>query len=403
MLYIDRVGFFWYLMVSLTSSSLSHTTTMALQLGPYDFDERRGGGMLGPLCYVDSMAPVPSYKSSPPMVNAIPPPPASYMVPGGQESYNFASSFSQSSSDQAMVDQSFGLGPAPGMPAEYMAFGYMPSPPSLSNSSTRSSTGSTIDGNEGTPSTILPDASPQVEPFDTLGLTTPSMDMAVNSTATSIDSRIPMEPMNPCSDPSINQHTINHAPPTMPIVDHIDRTIHSSINDSSGAAAAPHAPTTSSTNEPSTPQSGDSDLDFNGRKHRRWKNRKYKCSHCSLSFLDADLDKYAEHVEHVEKNTENGILLTRRKYKCAHTSCPWHKIGFLRKLEAQKHFVRKHGVPQFECRFWVPEGEKFPGCGVCTTRWHADSGNRSRHEHAIHSNGLKMLEANSPSANSKRK
>uniref|UniRef100_A0A060T293 ARAD1C23584p n=1 Tax=Blastobotrys adeninivorans TaxID=409370 RepID=A0A060T293_BLAAD len=376
---------------------------MALQLGPYDFDERRGG-ILGPLCYVDSMNPVTSYNSSSTMVSAIPP--ASYMVPQGQESYNFASSSSsssssssQSASHQTMVDHSFGLGPVPGVSPEYMALGYMPSPPSLSGSSTRSSTGSTIDGNEGTPPTVLQDASPPVEPFDTLGLT-PSMDMTVNSTA--IDSRIPMEAMNPCSDPSINQ-PVNHAP-TLPIVNPIDqptvdgRAIHSSINDS---CAAP-APTTS-TNEPSTPQSGDGDLDFNGRKHRRWKNRKYKCSHCDLSFLDADLDLYAQHVEHVEKNTENGILLTRRKYKCAHPSCPWHKIGFLRKLEAQKHFVRKHGVPQFECRFWVPEGEKFPGCGVCTTRWHADSGNRSRHEHAIHANGLKMLEANSPSANSKRK
>lgn len=124
-------------------------------------------------------------------------------------------------------------------------------------------------------------------------------------------------------------------------------------------------------------------LDYNGRKPRKWKNRKYKCSHCDLSFYDKDLHLYADHVEKVEKQ-KDGQSLTRRKYKCAEPTCPWHKIGFLRKLEAQKHFVRKHGVPKFECRFWCADGEKFPGAGICTTRWHADSGNRSRHEHAIH-------------------
>ncbi|CAN6614579.1 hypothetical protein TRVA0_006S00144 [Trichomonascus vanleenenianus] len=133
-------------------------------------------------------------------------------------------------------------------------------------------------------------------------------------------------------------------------------------------------------------------LDFNGRKPRKWRNRKYKCSHCTKSFLDKDLDLYAQHVEEVESR-EGGIHLTRRKYKCADPKCPWHKIGFLRKLEAQKHYVRKHGVPRFECRFWSEDGEKIPGAGVCTTRWHADSGNRTRHELAIHGNAVHMLKA----------
>ncbi|KAA8915737.1 hypothetical protein TRICI_002119 [Trichomonascus ciferrii] len=131
-------------------------------------------------------------------------------------------------------------------------------------------------------------------------------------------------------------------------------------------------------------------LDYNGRKPRKWRNRKYKCSHCGISFLDQDLHLYAQHIEEIEKE-KGGIAVSKRKYKCAHPSCPWHKIGFVRKLEAQKHYVRKHGVPQFECRFWSENGEKYPGCGVCTTRWHADSGNRSRHEHAIHGNGLQLL------------
>lgn len=124
-------------------------------------------------------------------------------------------------------------------------------------------------------------------------------------------------------------------------------------------------------------------LDFNGRRLRKWKNRRYQCSHCDLSFYDEDLDEYARHVEEVERL--QGTAATRRKYKCAEPSCPWHKIGFFRKLEARKHYSRKHGIPEFECRFWAGENkEKFPGCGVCTSRWHADSGNRIRHEQAIH-------------------
>jgi hypothetical protein len=140
-----------------------------------------------------------------------------------------------------------------------------------------------------------------------------------------------------------------------------------------------------SSRSPTSPCPG---LDFNGRKPRQWTNRKYRCSHCHLSFFDKDLELYAQHVEQVESR-KGGILLTRRKYKCTEKSCPWHRIGFFRKLEAQKHFARKHGTPQFECRYWCESGEKYPGCGVCTTRWHADSGNRTRHEQAIHGVGRK--------------
>jgi hypothetical protein len=134
---------------------------------------------------------------------------------------------------------------------------------------------------------------------------------------------------------------------------------------------------------PTAPPQSTAGLDFNGRKPRQWANRRYRCSHCNLSFLDKDLELYALHVEEVESR-KGGIQLTRRKYKCPEKQCPWHRIGFFRKLEAQKHFARKHGVPQFECRYWSETGEKYPGCGVCTTRWHADSGNRTRHEQAIH-------------------
>lgn len=151
-------------------------------------------------------------------------------------------------------------------------------------------------------------------------------------------------------------------------------------------------PSTSSSSTSSVPTPPSNGLDYNGRKPRKWRNRKYKCSHCGKYFLDQDLHLYAQHIEEIEKQ-KNGISISKRKYKCAHPSCPWHKIGFVRKLEAQKHYVRKHGVPQLECRFWSPNGEKYPGCGICTTRWHADSGNRSRHEHAIHGNGLRYLQA----------
>lgn len=134
---------------------------------------------------------------------------------------------------------------------------------------------------------------------------------------------------------------------------------------------------------PSLNPDGTVHLDCNGRKPRQWRNRKYRCSHCDLQFYDRDLDKYAAHIEHVEA-TEHPDASGRR-FKCPEQSCPWSKIGFARKLEQVKHHTRKHGNPTFECRFWAPDGaEKFPGACVCTTHWHADSGNRLRHERAVH-------------------
>ena len=143
------------------------------------------------------------------------------------------------------------------------------------------------------------------------------------------------------------------------------------------------------------------ELDINGRKPRQWRNRKYRCSHCTLVFFDRDLALYARHIEKVEAEYEayrnsshgghgnnsggGGPEPSGRKFKCPEPTCPWSKIGFVRKLEQQKHYTRKHGNPTFECRFWCPDGkEKFPGCRVCTTHWHADSGNRLRHERAVH-------------------
>ncbi|KAI9212179.1 hypothetical protein DS838_002926 [Geotrichum bryndzae] len=134
---------------------------------------------------------------------------------------------------------------------------------------------------------------------------------------------------------------------------------------------------------PSMNPDGTVHLDCNGRKPRQWRNRKYRCSHCDLQFYDRDLDKYAAHIEHIEM-TEHPDASGRR-FKCPESSCPWSKIGFARKLEQVKHHTRKHGNPTFECRFWAPDGaEKFPGACVCTTHWHADSGNRLRHERAVH-------------------
>jgi hypothetical protein len=122
-------------------------------------------------------------------------------------------------------------------------------------------------------------------------------------------------------------------------------------------------------------------LDYNGRKPRQWRNRKYRCSHCNLIFYDRELASYAAHIMQVER--DHGT--SGRRFKCTEPSCHWSKIGFVRKLEQQKHFTRKHGNPTFECRFWSPDGkEKYKGYRVCTTHWHADSGNRLRHERAVH-------------------
>ena len=122
-------------------------------------------------------------------------------------------------------------------------------------------------------------------------------------------------------------------------------------------------------------------LDYNGLKPRQWRNRKYRCSHCSAIFYDRELASYAAHIMQVER--DHGT--SGRRFKCPEPSCHWSKIGFVRKLEQQKHFTRKHGNPTFECRFWSPDGkEKYKGYRVCSTHWHADSGNRLRHERAVH-------------------
>lgn len=126
------------------------------------------------------------------------------------------------------------------------------------------------------------------------------------------------------------------------------------------------------------------EVDFNGRKHRKWRNRKYKCKHCDEIFYDKNLEEFAAHIQKVEKETGT-TEVAGRHYKCESPDCLWHIIGFVRKLEAQKHYDRRHGHPKFQCRFWC-EGdmEKFPGSKTCSTRWHVDSGNRARHERAVH-------------------
>lgn len=126
------------------------------------------------------------------------------------------------------------------------------------------------------------------------------------------------------------------------------------------------------------------EVDFNGRKHRKWRNRKYKCKHCDEIFYDKNLEEFAAHIQKVEKETGT-TEVAGRHYKCEAPDCLWHIIGFVRKLEAQKHFDRRHGHPKFQCRFWC-EGdvEKFAGSKTCSTRWHVDSGNRARHERAVH-------------------
>ncbi|KAK9459076.1 uncharacterized protein V1516DRAFT_616024, partial [Lipomyces oligophaga] len=120
----------------------------------------------------------------------------------------------------------------------------------------------------------------------------------------------------------------------------------------------------------------DDNIDRNGRRRRVYTKTQFTCSHCPRKFSVTELSLYCKHVQ------ENKI---QREFKCPETSCPWHIIGFQRKLERDRHFTRKHGVPLYECRFWAGKGkEKFPGSKVCTTQWHADSGNRTRHERTVH-------------------
>ncbi|KAK9477339.1 hypothetical protein V1514DRAFT_334151 [Lipomyces japonicus] len=120
----------------------------------------------------------------------------------------------------------------------------------------------------------------------------------------------------------------------------------------------------------------ENDVDRNGRRRRVYKKTQFTCSHCPQKFLISDMHTYCQHV------IENNI---QREFKCPESSCPWSIIGFQRKLEKDRHFTRKHGVPKYECRFWAGPGkEKFSGSKICTTQWHADSGNRTRHERSVH-------------------
>ncbi|KAK9254805.1 hypothetical protein V1507DRAFT_454493 [Lipomyces tetrasporus] len=125
-----------------------------------------------------------------------------------------------------------------------------------------------------------------------------------------------------------------------------------------------------------TPPQENQDVDRNGRRRRVYTKTQFTCSHCPRKFSITDIEIYCRHV------VENNI---QREFKCPERTCPWHTIGFQRKLEKDRHYTRKHGVPQYECRFWAGPGkEMFEGAGVCTTRWHADAGNRTRHERSIH-------------------
>ncbi|KAK9352111.1 hypothetical protein V1523DRAFT_414907 [Lipomyces doorenjongii] len=118
------------------------------------------------------------------------------------------------------------------------------------------------------------------------------------------------------------------------------------------------------------------DIDRNGRRRRVYTKTQFTCSHCPRKFSITNIEVYCRHV------VENNI---QREFKCHEPTCPWHIIGFQRKLERDRHYTRKHGVPQYECRFWAGPGKEiFKGAGVCTTRWHADAGNRTRHERNVH-------------------
>ncbi|KAK9234671.1 hypothetical protein V1525DRAFT_349749 [Lipomyces kononenkoae] len=118
------------------------------------------------------------------------------------------------------------------------------------------------------------------------------------------------------------------------------------------------------------------DIDRNGRRRRVYTKTQFTCSHCPRKFSITNLETYCRHV------AENNI---QREFKCTEPTCAWSIIGFQRKLERDRHYTRKHGIPEYECRFWAGPGKEiFEGAGVCTTRWHTDAGNRARHERNVH-------------------
>lgn len=167
---------------------------------------------------------------------------------------------------------------------------------------------------------------------------------------------------------SLTPPTSSSLPPSLPSTTCVSTSTHT---------------TTPASSSSSPSSSRKAKLDRNGRKQRIWTKRTYKCNHCELVFPHADLSEFASHISSLEK--VHGVDKIGRKFKCLCHDCEWHHIGFVRKLEREKHFKRKHGNPDIQCRYWAGKGkEAFKGAKPCTTRWHTDCGNRRRHEIAVH-------------------
>ncbi|KAK9366846.1 hypothetical protein V1509DRAFT_220238 [Lipomyces kononenkoae] len=167
-----------------------------------------------------------------------------------------------------------------------------------------------------------------------------------------------------------NQHEVQHAGILAPQLARV-----------TSQGSSPH--TSSSTVERKTnemsktkPRIHIQSIDRNGRRRRVYTKTQFTCSHCPRKFSITNLETYCRHV------VENNI---QREFKCPEPTCPWYIIGFQRKLEKDRHYTRKHGIPEYECRFWAGPGKELSdGAGVCTTRWHSDAGNRARHERTVH-------------------
>lgn len=129
-------------------------------------------------------------------------------------------------------------------------------------------------------------------------------------------------------------------------------------------------------------------LDHNGRPPRKFTKRRYTCSHCEEVFHHTHIEDYAEHIDAAE--AELGVAAVGRVFKCEIATCPWHRIGFTRKLERKRHMDRKHEPPRYQCRYWMAAAavaggrERLTGAGRCSSRWHADIGSRRRHETSVH-------------------
>lgn len=224
------------------------------------------------------------------------------------------------------------------------------------------------------------DTLPNLNSFPDTNGTVPSFDNELN----------PLDPMEVFSNQlavpynGINDDILSF--PTMAATEYLPTAL-SNVGDSTctdSTTHTHHSPSPSSdSSSQNTSQRKSPRLDRNGRKPRVWKNRKYKCNHCNSIFHHADLASFAKHIREWERKL--GVAAVSRKYKCDDENCEWRYIGFTRKLERDKHFKRKHGHPDIECPFWTNNGQElFPGARVCTTHWHTDSGNRRRHEIAVH-------------------